>query len=403
MAVLKFEQARTQVIDQVRRSGRTGQVRPVPLEECHGAVLAGPVQADRDFPPFDRSTRDGFAVRADDMSQIPAQLRVLGLARAGAAFEGAVVGAGECVEIMTGAAVPPGADSVVMVEYAERQGDGVVLSRSVQPGENVVSRGAEAQQGEQLLGPGVRIGYAEVAMMAGVGMTEVPVFSKPRVAIIPTGDEVVEVSEQPGPYQIRNSNSRSLEAQVAAAYGVPVAVGIAPDREESLREMILQALDCDVLLLSGGVSAGRYDLVEPVLAGLGAEFFFDGVSIQPGRPLVFGKLKNCFIFGLPGNPLSTMVTFELFVRPALALLSGERDAPLHLLRARLGRDIHRRPGLAAFLPARLEGPMYQPVIHPVEWKGSGDVASLTRANCFLAIPESEADLKAGDWVSVLPR
>jgi molybdopterin molybdotransferase len=155
--------------------------------------------------------------------------------------------------------------------------------------------------------------------------------------------------------------------------------------------------------LSGGVSVGKYDLVEKVLGELGAEFFFDGVAIQPGRPLVFGRAKETFFFGLPGNPLSTMVTFELFVRPALALLSGEYAAPLIFLRARLARDVRRKPGLAAFLPAVLESNGHDTLVSPVEWKGSGDIASLNRTNCYLAIPEQAEELRAGEWVSVLPR
>jgi molybdopterin molybdotransferase len=234
-------------------------------------------------------------------------------------------------------------------------------------------------------------------------MLSVPVFPKPRVAIVPTGDEIVELEVPPGPYQIRNSNSYSLQAQVLAAGALPVPIGIAPDQEERLRELICEGLRADLLLLSGGVSAGKFDLVERVLAALQAEFYFDGVAIQPGRPLVFGRARRRFFFGLPGNPLSTMVTFELFVQPALRLLAGEDSAPLVLLRAPLARDLRRKPGLAAFLPALLETVQHQPQVSLVEWKGSGDLAALNRANCYLAVPEDAEELKAGEWVSVLPR
>jgi molybdopterin molybdotransferase len=404
---LKFQHARETVIEQVR-SGRCALTpEAVALSESPGRVLAEPIHADRDFPPFPRATRDGFAVRSADAAQAPVRLRLKGQARAGFEFAG-TVGAGECVEIMTGAAVPAGADAVVMVEYAAERDGWVELSRAATPGLNVVPQGSESRRGEFLLSAGRRIGYAEVAMMAAVGRQTVSVYPKPRVAILPTGDEVVELGVTPGPYQIRNSNSYSLQAQVAIAHAIPLPLGIAPDREDRLREMIAEGLRADLLLLSGGVSVGKFDLVEKVLAEFQAEFFFDGVAIQPGRPLVFGRAQGAFFFGLPGNPLSTMVTFELFARPALALLSGEPDAPLLFLRARLAKDVRRRPGLTAFLPALLEGSHGDPVasrplVSPIEWKGSGDIASLTRANCYLVVPEHAEELREGEWVSILPR
>jgi molybdopterin molybdotransferase len=211
------------------------------------------------------------------------------------------------------------------------------------------------------------------------------------------------VARQPGPSQIRNSNSYSLLVQVAAANAVGLPLEIAPDREDRLREMIAEGLQSDLLLLSGGVSAGKHDLVEAALAALGAEIFFDGVLMQPGRPLIFGRAGRTLFFGLPGNPLSTMVTFELFVRPCLAVLSGENVEPLPALRARLTRDLRRKPGLTAFLPARLSAGGGEPVITPVEWSGSGDIPGLLRANCFLVVPEEAAELRAGEWVGVLPR
>jgi molybdopterin molybdotransferase len=402
MAVLKFDQARESVIEQVRLGRKLAAPETLSLLESAGRVLAEPVSADRDLPPFHRSTRDGYAVRSADTEQLPTRLRLRGQVKAGASFSG-TVGPQECVEIMTGAPVPDGADAVVMVEHTASQEEWVEVRRGVAPRENVVPRGSEARRGDCLVPAGRRIGYSEVGMMAAVGKQDVTVYRRPRVAILPTGDEVVELGVAPGPYQIRNSNSLSLQVQVASAHCVPEALGIAPDREDRLREMISEGLRADLLLLSGGVSAGKYDLVEKVLGELGAEFFFDGVAIQPGRPLVFGRAKGTFFFGLPGNPLSTMVTFELFVRPALALLSGEDAAPLIFLGARLARDVRRKPGLAAFLPALLEGRGHDPLVSPVEWKGSGDLASLNRANGYLAIPEHAEELRAGEWVSVLPR
>jgi molybdopterin molybdotransferase len=407
MAVVKFHEARETVIQQTIKRRGALRIESVPLQQSAGRVLADTIVADRDFPPFARATRDGYAVRAADVAVVdvaaaPAKLRVLGQVKAGDHYSGAIA-TGECVEIMTGAPVPDGADAVVMVEYTVPDGDAVEIHRSASRGENIVPTGSEARRGERLLAPGRRIGYGEVAMLAAVGARAVKVYRQPRVAILPTGDEVVELDVEPGPYQIRNSNSLSLQAQVGAAHGVPLPVGIAPDREDRLREMIAEGLKSDLLLLSGGVSAGKFDLVEKVLAEFDTEIFFDGVLIQPGRPLVFGRAGKAFVFGLPGNPLSTMVTFELFVRPCLALLGGDDAPPAPFLRARLGCDLRRKPGLAAFLPASLTGHTHDPVVTPVEWKGSGDIASLTRANCFLAVPEEVAEFAAGDWVAVLPR
>ncbi|OFV98475.1 MAG: hypothetical protein A3H28_04455 [Acidobacteria bacterium RIFCSPLOWO2_02_FULL_61_28] len=402
MAVLKFQHARETVIEQLRSARCSLASEVVPLSESLGRVLAEPIHADRDFPPFPRATRDGFAVRSADLVSLPARLRVIGQARAGTEFSG-TVGIAECVEIMTGASVPSGADAVVMVEYTSERDGWVEVNRAVAPGENVVPQGSEGRQGDLVLPVGRRIRYGEVAMLAAVGKQTVSAYRKPRVAILPTGDEVVELGVTPGPFQIRNSNSYSLQAQVASAQAIPLPLGIAPDREDRLREMIAEGLRSDLLLLSGGVSMGKFDLVEKVLADFQAEFFFDGVAIQPGKPLVFGRAQGTFFFGLPGNPLSTMVTFELFARPALQLLSGEPDAPLLFLRARLGKDVRRKPGLTAFLPALLEGSYSDPVVSPVEWKGSGDIASLNRANCYLVIPEETEEIKAGEWVSVLPR
>ena len=387
MAILNFQQAREAVIDRVRRARVLPPIEKVSLIASRGRVLAAEVLADRDFPPFPRSTRDGYAVRSEDVVQVPTLLEEVGQARAGTAYAG-TVGAGQCVEIMTGAPVPEGADAVVMVEHTAKTGESVTIQRRVAKGENVVPQGSEAPRNGLLLAPGRRIGYAEIAMLAAVGRQSVSVYRKPRVVILPTGDEVVELDVAPGPHQIRNSNSCSLQAQVANAGGEPMPLGIGPDREDRLGEMIAEGLQADLLLLSGGVSVGKFDLVGGVLANFGAEFVFEGVAIQPGRPLVFGRAKGTFFFGLPGNPLSTMLTFELFARPAVALLAGEDAAPLFLLKARLATDLRRKPGLTAVLPAVLSGTPLEPVVTPVQWRGSGDLASLGKANCYLVVPEN---------------
>jgi molybdopterin molybdotransferase len=223
------------------------------------------------------------------------------------------------------------------------------------------------------------------------------------VAILPTGDEVVAVGQRPQWFQIRNSNAVALSAQVTTAGGLPVPLGIAPDRRNILQEMIGPGLDSDLLLLSGGVSMGKFDLVEEVLAGLGAEFFFHGVAIRPGKPLMFGRVRERFFFGLPGNPVSTFVTFELFVRPAIAMLGGATFEPAVLLRARLARPCRQTTGLTTFMPARVYVQNRDPVVEPVGWQGSGDLVGIAAANCFLVLHPDQTELAAGDWVDVMPK
>jgi molybdopterin molybdotransferase len=310
---------------------------------------------------------------------------------------------GSCVQIMTGAAVPPGADAVVMIEFTSRDGDAVTFQRAALPGQNIVPGGSEAHAGDVALHPGLRLGFAELAIAAQVGAAQLLCKRKPRVAILSTGDEVVPISETPGPFHIRNSNSISLAAQVRLAGGEPVLLGNALDRSDDLGAKIEQGLREDVLVLSGGVSMGKYDLVESVLQAMGAEFFFDAVAIRPGKPTVFARCRDAFVFGLPGNPVSTMVTFLLFVVPALDLLSGAPARPLPLLEAKLGESLKEKAGMTHFLPARVEWRGESAEVRPLRWQGSGDIAALSRANCFLVVPADRQDIAAGERVSVLPR
>ncbi len=370
----------------------------VALECAAGRVLAEEIRADRDFPALARSVRDGFAVRAQD---VPGTLRVIGEVRAGGRFEGAIA-AGETVEIMTGAPVPRGADAVVMVEHVTRGADGsVTTDRAAGPGQFINPQGCEARAGEILLSPGKRLDFADIALLAAVGQAAVAVCPKPRVAVLATGDEIVPVTETPRDHQIRNSNMHSLAAQVTRAGGVPVLLPVARDQYDDTLGLVERGLEADLLLLSGGVSAGKYDIVERVLADMGAEFFFDRVLIQPGQPLVFGRVRGKFFFGLPGNPVSTMVTFELFARAALELIGGQSHSHLPLLLARLTRDFRHKTGLTRFLPAVLSWTGAEPHLTPVAWSGSGDIPSLTRANAFLVADADRAEWKAGDLMSVL--
>src|SRR5260370_42001072 len=255
---------------------------------------------------------------------------------------------------MTGAAARSGAAAVVMIEHGSREGDLVRFERPAEAGQNIVPRGSEAAAAQTILTPGMRLGYAGRGLAAQVGAGRLQCAQRPRVAILSTGGGVVLIDETPGPFQIRNSNSGSLAAQVRIAGGEPVVLGSAADRIEDLGEKIERGLKEDALVLSGGVSMGKYDLVESALKAMGAEFFFDAVAIRPGKPAVFGMCQGKPVFGLPGNPVSTMVTFELFVAPAIDLLSGAEARALPLVEARLVEAMKEKPGLTHFLPAPLK-------------------------------------------------
>lgn len=398
--VLTFDQALEAVRKETAGVAISLSVETIPLNHALGRTLAEDLTADRDYPPFARSARDGFAVRSVDAASAPTTLRVIGEARAGGFFDGNV-GPGECVSIMTGAPVPEGADSVVMVEHTRLEGSSVILLRTAAALDNISPLGSEAAAGRKVLSRGKAVGPGEMGLAASIGVAEARVFKQPEVAILPTGDELVPIEAAPRWFEVRNSNSASLAAQVRLAGGIARPLPIAPDNEEHLRRLILDGLDSDLLLLSGGVSAGKYDLVENVLAELGAEFYFTGVAIRPGKPLVFGRARGKFFFGLPGNPISTYVTFQLFARPVVRALGGAPfEAPL-FLGARLARAVKRREGLTAFIPAVAAQENGAPVAAPVEWQGSGDVAGFPAANCFLVLHPDRDSPAAGDWVDVL--
>jgi molybdopterin molybdotransferase len=408
-AVLAFADAR-HVVEQQARILHPGATEAVPLLRSRGRVLAEDIVADRDFPPFPRATRDGYAVRSADVAAVPAALKVIGEVRAGSSLLATSLARGETAEIMTGAPTPEGADAVVMLEYTARQGSRIEIQRTVAAGENIVPTGSEARAGQLLLPRGTRMGFAEIAVAASVGKAQVMIYDAPRVGVLSTGDEIVDVDAQPGPSQIRNSNSYSLSAQVEAAGAEPVRLPIARDDATVLKRLIKEGLALDLLLLTGGVSMGKYDLVEQVLAEFGAEFFFTGALIQPGRPVVFGRAWRdsstdpaTYFFGLPGNPVSTMVTFEIFVRPVLDALCGAPPGKLRFLQARLGREVRTKTGLTRFLPARLSGEFNQTEVELVRWQGSGDIAAMAHANCFLVVPPDRDHLAPGEMVSVLPR
>jgi len=408
--VVEFEEALAEVLRHA--AGVTPPPREqkaVALQDAEGRVLAVPVRAERDQPPFARSTRDGYAIRSADVSE-EQPLRIIGSVRAGEMWRGPAVGDCEAVEIMTGAPVPEGADAVLMVEHAELGADGLLRvrgGRTLQSGENVVPRGAEACAGAEVIPSGQRAGVAEIALAANCGCARLQVFVRPAVAIVATGDELVELDTHPEPWQIRNSNSYALAAMVRAEGGEAQRLKIAQDSMEALRERLAEASSADLLLLSGGVSMGKYDLVEVALREAGAEFFFTGAWIQPGKPVVFGRTPRgsggwLYFFGLPGNPVSTEVCFRLFVAPMLRAIAGQTEVAPRFVEARLSEDVKGNARVTRFLPAIVESDWMKVTVRVVPWQGSGDLAANARANGFVVLPSREGFV-AGERVRVLLR
>jgi molybdopterin molybdotransferase len=425
--VLTFEAARRLVEDHASQIS-SHETETLGLLHCAGRILATPIIADRDLPPFPRATRDGYAVRASDLTNLPAHLKISGEIKAGTQVS-ATLNPGEAYSIMTGAPVLAGADAVVMVEYTSRQNGFVEITKAVVPQENIVAQGAEAKHADLLVDAGTRLNESSIALAASVGKSNLRVFLRPRIAILTTGDEIVPIESEPGPAQIRNSNSYSLAVQVQQAGGDPVILPIAPDEPLRLCELIEEGLQFDLLIITGGVSMGRYDLVEQVLTGLQAEFFFTGAKIQPGKPVVFGRVTHGskshssvigklpsstvktppssyllrYFFGLPGNPVSTMVTFELFARPMIKAMAGMRPHPVAFVHARVKSEIRIRPGLTRFLPAILSGQYADSYVELVSWQGSGDIAARARSNCYLVIPPDREQIAPGEWIAVMLR
>jgi molybdopterin molybdotransferase len=399
--MLTFEQARQEVITQLSKNKRALATVDLSVWDALGYVLAQNLESDRDYPPFDRATRDGYAVRAAEAIS-GAQLHCAGEIKAGDALTDPLAPQ-SCIQIMTGAPVPTGADAVVMIEYTHRDGELIHFQQTAAPGQNIIVRASESTKNQTLLHAGTRLGYAELGLAAQIGATRLRCTKKPRVAILSTGDEIVPVDAQPGPFQIRNSNSVSLAMQIRLAGGEPVILGNATDRIENLSAKIQFGLHEDVLVLSGGVSMGKYDLVEDVLKARGATFFFDAVAIRPGKPAVFAMSDAKPIFGLPGNPISTMVTCELFVVPAIDLLCGSPPRPLPFLKAVLAEPMKEKPGMTHFLPASIQWLNGIAQVRPLPWKGSGDTVAMANANCFLVVAADVASLSAGESVNVLLR
>jgi molybdopterin molybdotransferase len=392
--ILDWEQARCAVIEAVRQSHLPLSIETVALTQAHRRVLSEDIAADRDYPALARSLRDGFAVHASD---VPGTLQITGEVRAGQGEHEELL-PGHALEIMTGAPVPAGADAIIMVEHVQRHGDRVTIPQSANTTQFINARGAEVREGVALIHAGARLDSSHIATLAMTGHTTVEVYRKPSIAILSTGDELVPISETPLPHQIRNSNSYALASLVVAAGGKANILPVAPDTEAGLLASLERGLAYDMLLISGGVSAGKYDLVKPCLRKLGAEFIFERIRIQPGQPTAFGHVRNKFVFGLPGNPGSSMVTFQLFAKAAIHLLSGETEALLPILRATFEAPFKHKLGLTRFLPARLSE---KGMLRHIPWQGSSDIPALARANVFLIADHDRESWAPNDTIRVM--
>ena len=400
--LLPYADARQKVIEVAGALRRPARHETIEIEHAFGRVLAREVRADRDYPPFNRSTRDGFAVRASDAAVPGARLECVGELRAGGSFDG-TLGPGQCVEIMTGASVPAGADAVAMIEHTKRDGRTILLDRVAKSGDHIVPRGSEARVGALLVAANARVGYAEMALAAQAGATRLEVFSNPRLAILSTGDEGVDARATPGPLQVRNSNGIAIEVLARTAGAEPIQLGNAPDELVALRRNIERGLEADSEAPVAFMTLWVRKIRREVLSDLSAEFHFTGVAIRPGRPAVFATCRGKLVFGLPGNPVSTMVTFELFVLPAIDLLSGAAPRPLPVFRGKLATPVHEKGPMTHFLPARIEWEGREARVTQLPWQGSGDIVALALANGFLVVGPERPEIAAGEWVDVLPR
>jgi molybdopterin molybdotransferase len=385
------------------------QARPLPPEAVAlgppalGLILAEDVASDLDMPPYDKALMDGFAVRACDLTDGRAVMQVIEEVTAGQVPR-RPVGPGQATRIMTGAPLPTCADAVVQVERTRPvEGERVAIDdASVRAGLNVLPRGREMRRGEVVLPSGTTLRPQELGTLATVGRTSVSVYPRPQVAVLSTGDEIVEAAQTPMPGQIRNGNGPMLVAQVASAGGVPRYLGIARDRRESLEPLVAEGLQGQVLVLSGGVSAGKLDLVPGVLRDLGVQPHFHKVEMKPGKPVFFGTRDGTLVFGLPGNPVSALVCFELFVRPALRRLWNHPEPVVPTVAAILAADFAYRTDRPTYHPAKLErGADGSLGVRPVPWFGSPDLRGLARANALVLVPPGDHQYPAGIRLEVL--
>jgi molybdopterin molybdotransferase len=384
------------------------RIQPLGLERVNllgglGRVIGEDVVANRDIPPFDNSGMDGYAVRAEDIQNAsfdhPVRLKVIGDLPAGF-LSTQTVGRGQAIRIMTGAPIPEGADSVIPVEDTKDEDGFVSILKAVSIGESIRERGGDVRKGDPVISKGDIIRPSEIGMLASVGRSNVFVHQRPIVAILCTGEELVDVDGDLDGVKIVSSNSYTLAAQVRDCGAIPVQLGIAKDRKEEIKEKFLQGIRADVIISSAGISVGDYDFVKEVLNDLGVEMIFWKVAMKPGKPVVFGTLQGKWVFGLPGNPVSSMVSFEQFVRPSLLRMMGHRQIFRPVIEAVLREDIHKKSGMRYFIRGEvsMEKDSYQ--VTTTGPQGSGILKSMVKANGLIILPEDREIVRAGEKVKV---
>ncbi|MEK7824996.1 MAG: gephyrin-like molybdotransferase Glp [Nitrospirota bacterium] len=378
-------------------------IEKVGILDSLGRVLAEDIVAKRDHPPWDNSAMDGYAVIFNDIrgasKKAPAAIKVIGEVPAGR-MPAVKIGRGEAVKIMTGAPMPEGADTVVRVEDTEPSGSMVSIFKECERGENIRRRGEDVKSGDLVIEKGKKIRPAEIGMMASVGRAFIYVHQRPRVAVMSTGDEIADLDEEVSPEKIINSNSYALRSLAMDAGCIPSLLGIARDNKEDLTRRLRDGLTSDVILISGGVSMGDYDFVKDVLAEMGMEMKFWKVSMKPGQPLAFGTIMGKPVFGLPGNPVSAMVSFYQFVMPALKKMGGQKALYLNTIDAISDEDLEKKKGRTYFMRAVIDN--RDGVYHARSTgdQGSGILTSMVKADGFIVIPEDSGPAKAGDTVKV---
>lgn len=379
-------------------------VSEIPLEHTLGMTLAQDVVSAMDSPPFDKSSMDGYAIRAEDASSGPVVLRVVEVITAGH-VPSKTIGIGEAAQIMTGAPLPQGADSIVKAEETQRNGNAVsILVAPVRVGTNIIRRGNSIHAGACVLPSGVVLNGSRIGALAEIGRAYVPVRRRPRVAVLATGDELVSIETNPGPGQIRNSNAVMLAAQIEAMGGIPVPLGLARDNRDELQVKIQQGLQSDLLVLSGGVSAGTLDLVPSVLAEAGVRQVFHKVEMKPGKPIWFGiwksspqeEFRTCSVFGLPGNPVGSLVCCELFVRTAIRRLMGIEPATPQPTLANIEHEFSTRGDRPTYHPAKLTSTSNGLAVTLVDWHGSSDLCGTVAANGMAYLPSEARQYQVGD-------
>ncbi|MDH4233598.1 MAG: molybdopterin molybdotransferase MoeA [Gallionella sp.] len=396
MEHLKVNEAQRVILESVPTLG----AEPVKLEQSLGRVIAEEVRANRDQPPYDISAMDGYALRSDDLASIPATLEIVEDIKAGD-MPTKTLAPAQCARIMTGAPMPQGADAVIRVEDTEALADNrVQINQAVKLGNDIRRLGENMRNGEVVLTPGTSITPGVIGVLATVKRAQVQVYRRPRVAILSTGNELEGLDEPVDPNKIPNSNSYALMAQVQALGIEPVLLGIARDDPEELARYLKRGLEYDVLLVSGGTSVGVHDYVRPTIEALGAQMLFWRVAMKPGHPVAFGKVGEKIIFGLPGNPVSSMVCFEEFVAPALRRMMGHARTHRRTIAARLTHNVKHQPGRTEFIRVLLAKEQGGYAATSTGAQGSGMLLSMARADGLAVVPSDSAGLAAGSMVTV---